>query len=59
MTGVQTCALPISLFAREIGRDLLGMATGEAIAHLNCLIARGLATRERQADGTLLYGARR
>ncbi len=34
-----------ALFARTIGPDILGMATGEALAHLNCLIGRGLATR--------------
>src|SRR5690606_23472373 len=32
-----------ALFARKIGQDLIGMATGEAIAHTNCLIGRGLA----------------
>ena len=47
-----------ALFAREIGKDLLGMATGEAIAHLNCLVARGRAGRERQADGTLVWFAK-
>ena len=34
------------------------MATGEAIAHLNCLVARGRAGRERQADGTFVYFAK-
>jgi glyoxylase-like metal-dependent hydrolase (beta-lactamase superfamily II) len=46
-----------ALFAREIGSDLLGMATGEAVAHLNCLIGRGRAQRMPQADGPTLYGA--
>ena len=46
-----------ALFAREIGSDLLGLATGETLAHLNCLIGRGRAVRQRQADGTDLYGA--
>ena len=35
----------VALFGRKIGADLLGMASGESIAHLNCLIARGLARR--------------
>jgi hypothetical protein len=33
----------------------LGMATGEAIAHLNCLIGRGLAKTSRRDDGVVLY----
>src|SRR5437763_15642930 len=37
------------LFKRTIVPELMGMATGEALAHLNCLIHRGLAVRE--ADG--------
>lgn len=43
-----------AIFARPIGPDILGMATGEAVAHLNCLIARGQVTSV-QDDGTLLY----
>ena len=43
------------LFKRPIGGEVLGMATGEAIAHLNCLIARGQAEVEQGPDGTLLY----
>jgi glyoxylase-like metal-dependent hydrolase (beta-lactamase superfamily II) len=36
-----------ALFAREIsGPDLLGMATGECLAHLNYLISRGEVRRE-------------
>ena len=35
----------VALFGRAIGPDLIGMATGEAIAHANCLVARGLARR--------------
>ncbi|WP_426030384.1 MBL fold metallo-hydrolase [Caulobacter sp. DWP3-1-3b2] len=46
-----------ALFARPIGPDLLGMATGEALAHLNCLIGRGLAVREPDADGVAWYRA--
>jgi glyoxylase-like metal-dependent hydrolase (beta-lactamase superfamily II) len=43
------------LFRRPITSDLLGMATGEALAHLNCLIHRGQATRETAADGVNWY----
>jgi glyoxylase-like metal-dependent hydrolase (beta-lactamase superfamily II) len=46
-----------ALFARTIGPDIIGMATGEAIAHLNCLIARGKAKRTMGADGIALYRA--
>jgi glyoxylase-like metal-dependent hydrolase (beta-lactamase superfamily II) len=46
-----------ALFARPIGPELLGMATGEALAHLNCLIGRGLAVRETDADGVAWYRA--
>jgi glyoxylase-like metal-dependent hydrolase (beta-lactamase superfamily II) len=46
-----------ALFARPIGPDLLGMATGEALAHLNCLIGRGLAVREADANGVNWYRA--
>lgn len=46
-----------ALFARKIGPDLLSMATGEAIAHLNCLIGRGLARREVGEDGAWHYRA--
>lgn len=45
-----------ALFARPIGPDLLTMATGEALAHLNCLLARGEAIREIGSDGVALYG---
>lgn len=45
------------LFARQIGPEVLGMATGEAVAHLNCLISRGLAVRETGADGVSWYRA--
>jgi glyoxylase-like metal-dependent hydrolase (beta-lactamase superfamily II) len=45
------------LFKRTIGGDNLGMATGEAIAHLNCLIHRGKAARATGADGVDWYRA--
>ncbi|NWG45842.1 MAG: MBL fold metallo-hydrolase [Alphaproteobacteria bacterium] len=43
------------LFKRTVGPDLLGMATGESLAHLNCLIGRRLVTRRRDADGVDWY----
>ena len=44
-----------ALFARKIGPDLLGMATGETIAHVNCLIARGRAKRRLDEQGIAWY----
>ena len=46
-----------ALFARPIdGKgELLGLATGESLAHLNHLIALGEARRELGADGTMRY----
>ena len=46
-----------SLFARKIGPDLMGMATGESLAHLNCLIGRGRAVTERDEAGVVWYRA--
>ncbi|MCC7269007.1 MAG: MBL fold metallo-hydrolase [Caulobacteraceae bacterium] len=45
------------LFRRKITPYLLGMATGESLAHLNCLITRGRAVRETDADGVDWYRA--
>jgi glyoxylase-like metal-dependent hydrolase (beta-lactamase superfamily II) len=45
------------LFRRPIGGDMLSMATGESIAHLNCLIARGLARREFDPGGVTWYSS--
>ncbi|MFL5295627.1 MAG: MBL fold metallo-hydrolase [Phenylobacterium sp.] len=45
------------LFRRRIDGGLLGMATGESLAHLNCLIARGQAVRERDENGVDWYRA--
>jgi glyoxylase-like metal-dependent hydrolase (beta-lactamase superfamily II) len=45
------------LFRRPITLELLGMATGEAVAHLNCLMGRGVAVRETDADGVDWYSA--
>jgi glyoxylase-like metal-dependent hydrolase (beta-lactamase superfamily II) len=46
-----------ALFARSIGPDLIGMATGETVAHLNCLAARGRAVRAMGADGVAWWRA--
>jgi hypothetical protein len=43
------------LFRRRVGVDMLSFATGESIAHLNCLMARGLAVREADASGVSWY----
>jgi glyoxylase-like metal-dependent hydrolase (beta-lactamase superfamily II) len=49
-----------ALFARPIGStgDLLGMATGESLAHLNCLLAQGEATVHTDAAGVRWYRLR-
>lgn len=44
-----------ALFARKIGNDVVGMATGETIAHMNCLIGRGLARAVRSDEGVIRY----
>lgn len=44
-----------ALFARAIGPELLGLATGETWAHLNCLKGRGLAAAERDEAGVLWW----
>ena len=44
-----------AIFGRAIKPDELGMATGEAIAHLNCLIARGEAVVAPDDAGVNLY----
>lgn len=40
-----------ALFARPVDDGLLGMATGEAVAHLNYLLRQGRVDRRRDADG--------
>jgi glyoxylase-like metal-dependent hydrolase (beta-lactamase superfamily II) len=45
-----------ALFARAIGPELLGMATGEALAHLNCLRGRGRVPAAPDAAGVVWYG---
>jgi glyoxylase-like metal-dependent hydrolase (beta-lactamase superfamily II) len=43
------CFVP--LFRREIGPAEQGLALVEAVAHLNCLLQRGLVSRSLNADG--------
>ena len=43
------------LFKRKITSDLLLMATGESIAHLNCLVSRGLVNSEKDEKGIISY----
>ena len=43
------------LFTREIDQDSLGLATGETLAHLNCLLGRRRITRTRDAQGVDWY----
>jgi glyoxylase-like metal-dependent hydrolase (beta-lactamase superfamily II) len=43
------------LFRRELSNDQLSMATGETLAHLNCLIGRRMIRRERDAAGVDWY----
>ena len=45
------------LFRRTIDQNLLGLATGESLAHLNCLVARGKVVRERDTTGVDWYRA--
>ena len=43
------------LFSREIDQSSMGLATGETLAHLNCLLGRRRITRERDAQGVDWY----
>jgi len=45
------------LFKRKINEQVLSMATGESLAHLNCLIRRGRAERARDQAGVDWYRA--
>ena len=45
------------LFRRPVTGDSLMMASGEAVAHLNCLIHRGLVGRETDSTGINRYVA--
>ena len=44
-----------ALFRTKITAGNYGMATGESLAHLNCLLSRGLLTRKRDEKGTDWY----
>lgn len=46
-----------TLFMREINADNVLLATGESLAHLNCLIRRGQAVRSRDEGGVDWYQA--
>ncbi|MEM1152342.1 MAG: MBL fold metallo-hydrolase [Pseudomonadota bacterium] len=46
-----------ALFGRKIGEGDFGMATGEALAHINLLMVRGQATRSRDENGVDWYHA--
>jgi len=46
-----------ALFARKVGDGLLGMATGESLAHLNCLKNRGRAVAEPDEAGVVWWRA--
>jgi glyoxylase-like metal-dependent hydrolase (beta-lactamase superfamily II) len=46
------------LFRREITPELMGMATGEALAHLNYLIGQGTVQRQADERGVHWYQAR-
>jgi len=46
-----------ALFPRPVGSQLLMFATGEALAHLNCLMGRGRARRRITPEGLWLYEA--
>ncbi|MGI9285039.1 MAG: MBL fold metallo-hydrolase [Pseudomonadales bacterium] len=43
------------LFSREIDQGLLGLATGETLAHLNCLLGRRRITCSRDKQGVDWY----
>jgi glyoxylase-like metal-dependent hydrolase (beta-lactamase superfamily II) len=46
-----------TLFRRPVGAELLSMATGESLAHLNCLIRRDQVTRRLDDSGVAWYQA--
>ena len=46
-----------AVFGRKIGDDLISMATGEALAHINCLIARGEVSARQDENGVTWYSA--
>lgn len=44
-----------AMFGRQIDEGALSLATGETLAHLNCLIHQGKVTKKRGADGADRY----
>jgi len=44
-----------ALFNRKLQGDSLGLATGETLAHLNCLLGRRGITRTADAEGVNWY----
>lgn len=46
------------LFKRYVDDDVLFMAVGESISHFNCLMGRGLVTRQCDEDGVYWYRQR-
>lgn len=46
-----------ALFHRAIDAEVLGMATGESLAHLNCLAGRGRAERNLDGEGVAWWRA--
>jgi hypothetical protein len=44
-----------ALFRAKITSGNYGMATGESLAHLNCLMRRGLIARKPDAQGVDWY----
>jgi glyoxylase-like metal-dependent hydrolase (beta-lactamase superfamily II) len=48
-----------ALFARKIGPDLVHLATGETLAHLNCLLGRRVIKRTRDENGLDHYQRRK
>lgn len=46
-----------ALFARPVGDGVLGMATGEALAHLNYLRNKGQAVSQADAEGVVWWSA--
>ncbi len=61
---LEACAGPVTaaqvlrvLFQRELDSHQMLFAMGEAIAHLNHLMHRGVVTRETGPDGVMRFAA--
>lgn len=48
-----------ALFKRTIGPDLMGLASGETLAHLNCLVGRKMVKKERDENGVDFFTQRK